>query len=132
MDSRIPKTDNQDRVSFDGENLPRKRPRRHSLAALLRMLLSILLGITIFLPLLTAVGIFGYQVFTWAKRGTWIAFTFAKFAPLVGLPSASSLSPDSWLGIEKAVQTIFRLPATLVLFIFSVSVAIIGGTFQRR
>ncbi len=127
-----PKPDNQDPGSVGGKAPRGKRPLRKFSGGFFRILLSLLLGIVIFIPLLTAVGIFGYQVYSWAKHGNWAVITFAQFASMVGLPPASSLSPDSWVGITKTVQTIFRLPAALVLFVFSVSVAVIGGIFQRR
>jgi len=132
METPIPKPDNQQHGSVEGKNKRSKRPLRHSPAGFFGILLSLLFGIVIFIPLLTALGIFGYQVYSWAKHGSWVVFTFAQFASMVGLPPAASLSPDSWIGITKTVQTIFRLPAALVLFVFSVSVAVIGGIFQRR
>ncbi|MHC1698493.1 MAG: hypothetical protein AB9919_10630 [Geobacteraceae bacterium] len=132
MESPTPKAGHQDPDSIQEENIPCKRPLRFTPARLFRNLLSGLLGIAIFLPLLTAVGIFGYQIYSWAKHGSWVVFTYAKFASLAGLPPASSLSPDSWLGIANAVETIYRLPAALVLIIFAVGVAVISGIFQRK
>jgi hypothetical protein len=132
MEAPTPKPDNRNHVPAAGETIHSKRPLRYSPAGFFRILLSLLLGVVIFIPLLTAVGIFGYQVYSWAKHGSWFVFTFAQFASMVGLPPASSLSPVSWVGITKTVQTIFRLPAALVLFVFSVSVAVLGGIFQRR
>lgn len=132
MEQPIPKSDNEKHGPVEGETKRSKNSLRNSLARFFRLLLSLLLGFVIFIPLLTAVGIFGYQVYSWAKQGNWAVFTFAQFASMVGLPPASSLSPDAWVGITKTVQTIFRLPAALVLFVFSVSAAVIGGIFQRR
>lgn len=132
METPEQKQEKDDQGSFGGENFPSKRPLRGTPAGLFRLLFSLVLGILIFVPLLTAVAIFGYQVYGWAKHGAWTAYTFAKFATMVGIPPAAYFTPDTWVGIAKTVHTIFRLPAALVLFIFSVSVAVIGGIFQRR
>ena len=132
MESPNPELDDQKQSSLVGKTITSRKPRCYSPRKVLRMLLSILLGIAVFLPLVTAAGIFSYQVYTWAKYGTWTVMTFAKFSSWAGLPPAAYFSPEAWLGLTKAVQTIFRLPAALVLFSFSVVIALIGGIFQRR
>ena len=68
-------------------------------------------GIAVFTPLVTAVGIFGYQVFLWARQGAWIPISFDTFLMYLGLPPASYFSPKNWIGLAKAVHMIFNLPA---------------------
>jgi hypothetical protein len=132
MDFPNPELDDQKQSSLEGKTISSSKPLHYSPARALMLFLSILLGVVVFLPLVTAAGIFGYQVYSWAKHGTWTVMTFAQFSSWSGLPPASYFSPDAWLGLKKAVQTIFRLPAALVLFSFSVVVALVGGIFQRR
>ncbi len=124
--------DDQQQQTLGSENAPGRKPPRFSLTKAYAALLTVILGIAVFLPLLTATGIFGYQVYCWAKHGIWTVIPFAEFASKVGIPPASFFTPESWLGLAKAVQTIFRLPAALILFIVSVCVALVGGVFQRR
>jgi len=89
-------------------------------------------GIVVFAPLVTAVGIFGYQVFLWARQGAWIPISFGRFFTYLGLPSASFFSPKNWIGLAKAVQMIFHLPAALVFLMVSFVLAAVLGFFHRR
>jgi len=132
MEFPNPELDDQKQSSLESETLTSRKPRSYSPTTALMVFLSILLGTAVFLPLVSAAGIFSFQVYSWAKHGTWTVMTFAQFSSWAGLPPASYFSPEAWLGLTKAIQTIFRLPAALVLFCFSVVIALIGGIFQRR
>jgi hypothetical protein len=132
MESSKPVIDDQDQSASDRKSAPSRKPLHLTLGSVFATLVTVILGIVILLPLFTAIGIFGYQFYYWAKHGSWIVISFAKFSSWAGLPTATYFTPKAWLGIAKAVQTTSRLPAALVLFVFSVSAAIIGGFFQRR
>lgn len=132
MESPQPAREEQELHSHNREPSPRSMAPRFSPAKAYATVLTVMLGIGVFLPLLAAVGIFGYQVLCWARHGVWTVLSFTKFASWIGLPPATYFTPETWLGIAKAVQTIYRLPAALILFILSVCVALVGGVFQRR
>lgn len=89
-------------------------------------------GIAVFTPLVTAVGIFGYQVFLWARQGAWIPISFGTFLMYLGLPPASYFSPKNWIGLAKAVHMIFNLPAALVFLFVSFALAAVLSFFHRR
>lgn len=131
MDSTNPRHDDQEQAACGKED-SRHACSRYTPTMITTILISVILGIIVLLPLLTAVGIFGFQVWFWAKHGSWTVVPFARFATWVGLPPADWFTPESWVGIAKIVQTVFRLPAALVLFVLSTFCAVFGGIFQRR
>lgn len=89
-------------------------------------------GILVFTPLITAVGIFGYQAYQWARQGNWISLSFGKFLQYLGLPPVSFFTPENWVGLTKVVQTVYHLPAALIFFFFSIALAIVLSFFHSR
>lgn len=132
MDSTNQESDGQEQVDFRKKNMTRHTCSRFTPTMITTILVSVILGIVVLLPLLTAVGIFGFQVWFWAKHGSWTVVPFARFAAWIGLPPANWFTPESWIGIAKIVQALFRLPAALVLFVFATFCAVFGGILQRR
>lgn len=89
-------------------------------------------GLILFTPLVMAMAIFGYQIFLWARHGKWLPVSLEKFFIYLGLPPASFFSPKNWIGLAKAVQLLFNLPAALVFLIVSFVLAAALNLFRSR
>ena len=103
-----------------------------SLSALSRWVFIIGFGASI----IVAVGIFGLQIFAWAKTGNWIPAPASEGLVLIGIDLTPVYNPTDWVGIASLAQWFldihmsFWLPVLGYLIFGFVALVIDGDTFE--
>ena len=100
----------------------------------------IALGMWIFVlgfggSVLGGLGVFGVQIFLWAKSGTWVSVEFAELFLAIGVDLSPVFYPTDWIGVASVAKWFLELPLSLCLpvlgfAVFRILQGMIDGEFD--
>lgn len=74
-----------------------------------------LLAFSTLAGLLAAVGILGWQTFTWLRTGTWVPLPLYSALDYLGADLALIYNPSNWYGAAAAARWVLDLPLALCI-----------------
>lgn len=77
---------------------------------------------------MTAVGIFGYQVYFYLRWGGWRALPLSELLGGIGIDTTALYAPQSWQGAAKIGRWLVELPS---VFVVPVTIFVLGWLISR-
>jgi len=83
---------------------------------------------------LSMIGIFGWQIYTWLRTGTWQSLEFKLFFTYIDANKLLTLiyNPTDWKGIAKFAKWIIESPLAIALPIFIFFIGQIISSFKSE